>query len=201
MSTLKQEYFPKDPEKILRSGLQGPIRPTESTRKNSLATSRIRRTATILRRKKPDHEHLAAAGTLVHEIVILSSRPTFDSPAWFNEGLGSLKNIPVRSTGYSRVFKLRLQDAKAIKAETSPVIRIADRNERTRFLSRRHGDHYAQARYLATTCRSRGCCPNSINSSPRSRRLTRQGSRRSNVYSASKTCRHFNGVGKSSCWI
>ena len=90
-------------------------------------------------------------GTLVHEIVHPFIEANFpDSPAWFNEGLGSLYEqsgtVDGHIYGYTNWRLAGLQ--RGINNKVVPSFQKLTSMSRTDFYKEETGTNYAQARYL-----------------------------------------------------
>jgi hypothetical protein len=157
---LKQDYFRKDPDKIINIWL---FKDEKSYKKYTR----------LIFGDSPDtpfgyysHEHNSlimnigtGGGTLVHEIVhpfINSNFP--ECPAWLNEGLASLyeqcqeKNGHIYGLTNWRLAGLQ-QD---IRAGAIPSFKTLMQADEHRFYMSDDGDNYAQARYLCYYLQEKG---------------------------------------------
>jgi hypothetical protein len=157
---LHQDFFPRDPRRILDVWL---LRDDKSYRK----------VAKLLTGEDPDTPYgfyspdidalimniATGGGTLVHEIVhpfMAANCPT--CPSWFNEGLGSLYERCSERRGHIvglPNWRLpRLQDA--IRTGTVPSFRDLTRLVGRSFYEGPSGLHYSQARYLLYALQEKG---------------------------------------------
>ncbi len=152
VTRLKQDYFAKDPANILEIWL---FKDEVSYRKH----------AKEFFGDEPDTPYgyyspskralimniATGGGTLVHEIVHPFIEANFpDSPAWFNEGLGSLYEqsgtVNGHIYGYTN-WRLRgLQNS--LRTKIVPTFKAMTAMSTTEFYREDTGTNYAQARYL-----------------------------------------------------
>jgi len=152
VSRLKQDYFAKDPEKILEIWL---FKDEVSYRKHAKEFFNDE-PDTPFGYYSPSKKALimniaTGGGTLVHEIVHPFVEANFpDSPAWFNEGLGSLYEqsgtVDGHIYGYTNWRLEGLQ--RALRKKTVPTFKALTSMSDREFYREDTGTNYAQARYL-----------------------------------------------------
>lgn len=149
---LKQDFFAKDPEKILTIWLfRGAQSYDEYTRTYFTGAP-----STPYGYYTPDHRALVmniatGGGTLVHEIVhpfMEANVP--DCPSWLNEGLGSLFEQSNERAGHIiGMTNWRLAGLqRAIRERRVPTFKTLLRTTRSGFYDDDPGTNYAQSRYL-----------------------------------------------------
>jgi len=157
---LKQDYFKKDPTRILTVYLfQG----AKSYEKNALALFGEKPT-TPYGYYSSKHNALVmniatGGGTLVHEIVHPFIEANFPNcPPWFNEGMGSLYEQSSEVDGHiygATNWRLRgLQNA--IAEGDVPSIKFLTSMDDDAFYGGDYGVHYAEARYLLYYLQKKG---------------------------------------------
>jgi hypothetical protein len=157
---LKADFFSKDPTSTLAIYL---FRDEPSYRKNAFAITHEDPT-TPYGFFTPKHGALimniaTGGGTLVHEIVHPFVEANFpDSPAWFNEGLGSLYEQAADEDGHIvGLTNWRLQGLQAAIAHgRAPSFRVLTATSTREFYDEDEGVHYAEARYLLYYLQQRG---------------------------------------------
>jgi hypothetical protein len=157
---LKQDYFTKDPDKILDVWL---FNGAESYRRNARRLFGDR-PETPYGYYSSAHKALimdisTGGGTLVHEIVHPFIEANFpECPPWFNEGLGSLYEQSGEKDGHIRgLTNWRLAGLKsAIKAGRVPPFRELLAADVNAFYNEDRGTNYAQSRYLLYYLQERG---------------------------------------------
>lgn len=149
---LKQDYFTKDPEKILEIWL---FKDDASYRKHAKEFFNDE-PDTPYGYYSPSNKALimnisTGGGTLVHEIVHPFMEANFpDVPAWFNEGMGSLYEQSGEKDGHIHGYtNWRLPGLqKGINNKVVPTFKKLLAMSDTEFYREDTGTNYAQARYL-----------------------------------------------------
>ncbi len=157
---LKQDFFSKDPNRILDIWL---FKNSESYERNALKLFGEKPT-TPYGYYSGKHNALimniaTGGGTLVHEIVHPFVEANFPAcPPWLNEGLGSLFEQSGEVDGHIHGFpNWRLPGLQtAIRAGTVPSFKTLMSMNETEFYNRDKGTNYAQARYLCYYLQERG---------------------------------------------
>lgn len=160
VTRLKQDYFAKDPAKILEIWL---FKDEVSYRKHAKEFFGDEPT-TPYGYYSPSDKALVmniatGGGTLVHEIVHPFIEANFpDAPAWFNEGLGSLYEqsgtVDGHIYGYTN-WRLRgLQNG--LKKKIVPTFKVMTSMPNREFYREDTGTNYAQARYLCYYLQEKG---------------------------------------------
>ena len=149
---LKQDFFARDPEKILDIWL---FRDKDSYEKNTRAIlNEVPTTPFGFCSEKQDALIMNIAtggGTLVHEIVHPFIRANFpDCPAWLNEGMGSLYEQSREDGGHIKgCTNWRLAGLQeAVRKGTVPSFKDLTGTTAVQFYNSDRGTNYAQARYL-----------------------------------------------------
>jgi hypothetical protein len=149
---LKQDFFDKDPEKILDVWL---FKDARSYEDNVLALFGERPTTPYGYYSSANGGLImniaTGGGTLVHEIVHPFMEANFpECPAWFNEGLGSLYEQCGEEDGHIHGYpNWRLPSLqKAIRAGRVPSFKDFTSMSTRAFYDEDRGTNYAQARYL-----------------------------------------------------
>ncbi len=160
VTRLKQDYFAKDPANILEIWL---FKDEASYRKHSkefFADEPDTPYGYYSPSKKALTMNIATGGgTLVHEIVHPFVEANFpDSPAWFNEGLGSLYEqsgvVDGHIYGYTN-WRLRgLQNG--LRTRIVPTFKAMTSMSDVEFYREATGTNYAQARYLCYYLQEKG---------------------------------------------
>jgi hypothetical protein len=149
---LKQDFFSKDPDRILTIWLfRERASYDEYTRRYFTGAP-----STPYGYYTPDHDALVmniatGGGTLVHEIVhpfMESNVP--DCPSWLNEGLGSLFEQSAERDGHIvGLTNWRLAGLqRAIREGRVPTFSVLLHTSRDAFYDEDRGTNYAQSRYL-----------------------------------------------------
>jgi hypothetical protein len=157
---LKQDYFKKNPDRVIAIWLFGSKESYERNTRSLFGQA----PTTPYGFYSSEHEALimniaTGGGTLVHEIVhpfIASNFP--DCPPWFNEGLGSLYEQADEREGHiiGRT-NWRLEGLqKAIEEKDLPSFQTLLGMNSHRFYGNDRGDNYAQARYLLYYLQEKG---------------------------------------------
>jgi len=149
---LKQDYFTKDPVDILEIWL---FKDDASYRKHAKEFFNDD-PDTPYGYYSPQNKALimniaTGGGTLVHEIVHPFMEANFPAtPAWFNEGLGSLYEQSGEEDGHIHGYtNWRLPGLqRGITMRTVPTFKALMSTTRNEFYGDRTGNNYAQARYL-----------------------------------------------------
>ncbi len=157
---LKQDFFARDPDKIIDVWL---FKDDVSYRK-CLKEFFKEEPFTPFGFYSSHHRCLfmniaTGGGTLVHEIVHPFMEANFPGcPAWFNEGMGSLFEQSGESGGRIRGYtNWRLPSLqKAIKNKTSAKLQEVISMSNTEFYREDRGTNYAQARYLCYYLQEKG---------------------------------------------
>lgn len=160
VTRLKQDYFAKDPANILEIWL---FKDEVSYRKHAKEFF-ADEPDTPYGYYSPSKNALimniaTGGGTLVHEIVHPFIEANFpDSPAWFNEGLGSLYEqsgtVDGHIYGYTN-WRLRgLQNG--LRTKIVPTFRAMTSMSNSEFYREETGTNYAQARYLCYYLQEKG---------------------------------------------
>jgi hypothetical protein len=157
---LKQDFFAKDPARILDIWL---FKDAESYEAYVFALTR-RKPTTPYGFYSSDHNALfmnisTGQGTLVHELVHPYVEANFpECPAWFNEGLGSLYERPGERDGH--IYgdtNWRLPGLKvAIGDGAVPSFAALTAMDASAFYGEGSGVHYAASRYLLYYLQERG---------------------------------------------
>jgi hypothetical protein len=157
---LKQDYFPKDPQRIIDIWL---FKDRASYRKYTEEIFHDR-PDTPFGYFSERHNALimnigTGGGTLVHEMVHAFMKPNFPRcPAWFNEGLASLyeqcHEVDGRIMGLTNWRLASLQEA--ISARKVPSFKQMVASSSTEFYNEDKGTNYAQARYLCYYLQEQG---------------------------------------------
>lgn len=152
VARLKQDYFTRDPANILEIWLFKDATSYNKHAKEFFGDDPGTPYGYYSPSKRALVMNIATGGgTLVHEIVHPFIEANFpDSPAWFNEGLGSLYEqsgvVNGHIYGYTN-WRLRgLQSG--IKNRIVPSFRAMTSNTDRQFYADATGTNYAQARYL-----------------------------------------------------
>jgi hypothetical protein len=160
VTMLKQDFFERDPDKILDIWLF----------KDDVSYEKYAREIfgdepnTPYGYYSPAHGALimnisTGGGTLVHEIVHPFMEANFPHcPAWFNEGMGSLYEQSGEVNGHIHGFpNWRLPSLQAaIRARTVPSFKTLTSTTDAEFYNQDKGTNYAQARYLCYYLQERG---------------------------------------------
>lgn len=160
VTRLKQDYFAKDPASILEIWL---FKDEASYRKHAKEFFNDE-PDTPYGYYSPSQKALimniaTGGGTLVHEIVHPFVEANFpDSPAWFNEGLGSLYEqsgtVDGHIYGYTN-WRLRgLQNG--LRTKIVPTFKAMTSMSDGEFYREATGTNYAQARYLCYYLQEKG---------------------------------------------
>ena len=157
---LKQDYFAKDPERIINIWL---FKDDASYRKYAKQLFDDEPTSPYGYYSEA-HDALimniaTGGGTLVHEMVHAFVNTNFPRcPTWFNEGLGSLYEQSSERNGHIvglTNWRLKgLQDA--IRKGPLPSFRDLAATTTDAFYTRDRGNNYAQARYLCYYLQEKG---------------------------------------------
>lgn len=160
VTRLKQDYFAKDPAKILEIWL---FKDEISYRKHAKEFFNDE-PDTPYGYYSPSQKTLVmniatGGGTLVHEIVHPFIEANFpQSPAWFNEGLGSLYEqsgtVNGHIYGYTNWRLNGLQNG--LKKKIVPTFKALTSMTDTEFYREDTGTNYAQARYLCYYLQEKG---------------------------------------------
>jgi hypothetical protein len=152
VARLKQDYFSKDPANILEIWLFKDASSYNKHAKEFFGDEPGTPYGYYSPSKRALVMNIATGGgTLVHEIVHPFIEANFpDSPAWFNEGLGSLYEqsgvVDGRIVGYTNWRLAGLQSG--IRKRIVPSFRVMTSATDREFYSDATGTNYAQARYL-----------------------------------------------------
>lgn len=157
---LKQDFFTKDPDKILEIWL---FKDAVSYRKHAKEFFGSEPT-TPYGYYSPSNKALVmniatGGGTLVHEIVHPFMEASFpDCPAWFNEGMGSLFEQSGEEdgqiVGYTNWRLAGLQ--RAIRLKSVPTFKVTLSTTSKQFYDEDPGTNYAQSRYLLYYLQQKG---------------------------------------------
>lgn len=149
---LKQDFFPKDPTRILTIWLFGSADSYNEAVRRYFRSSPTTPYGFYSSEKNALVMNIATGGgTLVHEIVhpfVEANVP--DCPAWINEGLGSLFEQSAERDGHIiGMTNWRLAGLqKAIKRRNVPSFHSLMHTTNTEFYDDDPGTNYAQSRYL-----------------------------------------------------
>lgn len=160
VTRLKQDYFAKDPAKILEIWL---FKDEVSYRKHAKEFFNDE-PDTPYGYYSPSQKTLVmniatGGGTLVHEIVHPFIEANFpDAPAWFNEGLGSLYEqsgtVDGHIYGYTNWRLKGLQNG--LRKKIVPTFKVLTSMSDSEFYREDTGTNYAQARYLCYYLQEKG---------------------------------------------
>ena len=160
VSMLKQDYFPRDPERIIDVWL---FRDDKSYRDHTREIFHDEPTTPFGYYSDRENALImniaTGGGTLVHEIVHPFMRSNFPRcPAWFNEGLGSLYEQSEEKSGHIHGrTNWRLDGLQqAIRKGRLPSFEELTGTSDVEFYNEDRGNNYAQARYLCYYLQEKG---------------------------------------------
>lgn len=157
---LKQDFFTKDPDRILTIWLFGGKPSYDEAVRRYFRDSPGTPYGFYSSEKNSLVMNIATGGgTLVHEIVhpfVEANVP--DCPAWINEGLGSLFEQSAERNGHIiGLTNWRLSGLqRAIRRDAVPSFHTLTHTTRTQFYDEDPGTNYAQSRYLLYYLQERG---------------------------------------------
>jgi hypothetical protein len=157
---LKNQYFTKDPDRILNIWL---FRNKASYESNAIRLFGSKPSTPYGYYSSSNNALVmnisSGSGTLVHEIVHPFIEANFPNcPAWLNEGLGSLyEQSSSRNDKIIGLTNWRLAGLqRAIKSDNVPTFAKLCSTTTSQFYNQDPGTHYAQARYLCYHLQEKG---------------------------------------------